>query len=319
MASNTEMSFTNLLDKMVSPNMKREGKPLGGVIQIHLTRSCNLSCFGCTQGSNLAGKLSFMSLENFEKAVDSLQDYFGIVGIFGGNPCLHPKFKEICEIAIKYIPQQRLGLWSNNLNGHGAICRKTFNPAVSNLNVHLVKEAYTEMARDWPESRPFGLHTDSRHSPVYTALKDLIKDEQEQFRLISNCDINKHWSAMIAEFRGELRGYFCEIAAAQSILHQNNPDYPDTGVEVNKTWWKNNMDYFSSQVKKHCFDCGVPLRGYGELAQQKEELGIEYVTKTHEDIYKTKRNRRIELVTINSQIQPNSLDRMTNYLQNSNK
>jgi len=312
------MEKSECLKRMISPGMIRKGKPRGGVIQIHITRACNLACFNCTQGSNLRGKTEFIKLDQFEQACKSLERYFGIVGIFGGNPALHPEFESICDILANYIPKQRRGLWCNNLNGHGAICRNTFNPAVSNLNVHLDVEAYTEMRRDWPESRPFGLHEDSRHSPVHLAMKDVIENESDRWEAISNCDINKHWSAMIGVFRGELRGYFCEIAGAQAMLHQHEPDYPDTGVEVSPSWWKKTMDEFSHQVSKHCHECAVPLRGYGELSQA--ENGTETTSKTHADIYKPKRkNRNVEMAVTLDDLRANSLRKTTDYMGNGRK
>src|SRR5678815_4447941 len=117
-------------------NMKAPGdkRPtwMGGIIQIHITRVCNLSCTHCTQGSNFGGKPVLMTLENFEIAVKSLRNYSGVVGVFGGNPTMHPQFAQICQILSEHIPWDHRGLWSNNLMGHGKLCRETFNPAVSN-------------------------------------------------------------------------------------------------------------------------------------------------------------------------------------------
>jgi len=61
-------------------------------------------------------------------------------------------------------------------------------------------------------------------------MEDMTDDER--WGLIGNCDINQYWSAIICVFRGELRGYFCEIAGAQAILHENEPSYPDLGASV---------------------------------------------------------------------------------------
>lgn len=286
---------------------------MGGALQVHITRACDLACFGCTQGSNLAGKPVVMSLEHFERAVQTLVDYPGVVGIFGGNPCVHPYFEEICEILSKYIEFEHRGLWSNNLMGYGAICRKTFNPAYSNLNVHTSREAFEEIRRDWPEAFPKGL-ADSRHSPPFVAIKDMEDiSEEDMWRMIQTCDINKYWSAMVCVFRNQLRGYFCELAGAQSMLHENEKDYPDTGVEITHDWWKPNVNYFSSQISKHCPDCGIPLRGFGSLA-----IGgkVEQVSKTHVDIYKMKRpGRTIEIVTSTKQL-GGKVPRTTDYCEN---
>ena len=380
------MNEQECIQRMIPPSQKRNGPPKGGIIQIWVTRNCDKCCFGCTQGSNLRGGTSDITPEQFEEACKSLQGYFGVVGMFGGNPCIHRQFKELCRIMRKWIPFERRGLWSNNLLGNGAECQMTFNPSVSNLNVHLDKEAYKEFKRDWPESRPFGLDEDSRHSPPYVAMKDVLKtkcfycdgkggiesesslnvrkrpcswcagtgkiyDKEKAHELISNCDINQRWSAMIAPFRGELRGYFCEIAGAQSILHQNETDrygqftYPDTGVPIpckrckgsgveptypdsyrcfgckGRKWWENGMVYFRDQVRKHCHECGIPLRGKGQLAQAKDcPEHVEQVSKTHDGIYQSKRpSREMQVVTDLVQIEAQSLKLVTDYLGNARK
>lgn len=313
------MNEQQALDKMVSPGMIREGKPLNGVLQIWITRSCDKACFGCTQGSNLRGTPGRISLEQFEEACISLADYFGVVGIFGGNPAVHPQFEEICRILAKHIPFHRRGLWCNNPMGKGKIMAETFNPAVSNLNVHLDQKAYDEFKRDWPQCNPFGLLQDSRHSPVYVAMKDVIPNEEERWDLIANCDINQHWSAMIGVFRGELRGYFCEIAGAMSMLHQHNSEWPDIGVKIEQGWWKKTMTDFASQVRQCCHNCGVPLRGYGALAQG-DESQPEQCSSTHEKIYQPKRQERlVQIVSDRSQLQEQALGRFTDYVGNARK
>lgn len=312
------MNEQEALSKMYSPGVRRPGKRApGGVIQIHVTRACDQSCFNCTQGSNLRGKSVVMTPDQFEQACISLSDYFGTVGVFGGNPATSPHFEEYCRIMQKHIPFQRRGLWCNNPLGKGKIMAQTFNPRVSNLNCHLDSKAYKEFKRDWPKSLPFGHTTDSRHSPVFVSMQDVVDDEEKRWELISNCDINQHWSAMIGVFRGELRAWFCEIAGAQSILKQNDPDYPDTGFPVNKGWWRLGMQDFAEQVRWHCHRCGVPLRGYGELAQASE--GVEQCSKEYEDIYQPKKKgREVEVVTTLEQLNSKAL-KFTQYLQGSKK
>lgn len=221
------MDFETCLSHMVAPGTPREGKYMKGVIQILVTNACDLKCPYCTQGSNLTRKPRFMSLENFETAVISLKEYFGVVGVFGGNPALHPKFQEICTILEKHIPYKRRGIWCNNPLSKGSIMRRTFNPAVSNLNVHGDERAYKEFKEDWPECSPVGLNTPSSHSPVFLSPEDLELSREEIYENISRCDINQHWSALMGEltpvgqYKGELRAWFCEVAAAQCMLFQD--------------------------------------------------------------------------------------------------
>lgn len=401
------MTEQEVLQKMVAPAGPRPGKPYrGGVIQIHITRACDKSCFACTQGSNLGGKTEFMSPEHFEQAVRSLgfdgnehmpelghKPYFGVVGVFGGNPALSPHFSAYCETLRRLVPFEQRGLWCNNpvTIDKAKEMARTFDPSVSNLNVHLDSAAYEMFKLGWPASHVVGLTGDSRHSPVHLAMKDVVKEQCdncagqggyfdlpngerylsdpgavpriEQYwtrcpdcggigkvadndrirELISTCDINQHWSAMIGVFRGELRAWFCEVAGAQAMLHQGESDYPDTGVRIIQAengdiqcgyqwamyegtgeidpvirpqqWWKWDMDQYAGQVRKHCFECGVPLRGYGELSQSL--TGKEQTSATHSGVFKPKRKgREVEVVTRLEQLGLGKIQRMTSYLQN---
>lgn len=301
--------------KMVSPRDRRPGIWRDGVMQVMVTRACDKSCFGCTQGSNLGGKPVFMSPAQFEEALLSLKNYFGVIGMFGGNPAMHPQFPELCRIMRQHVPYAQRGLWCNHPLGHGALMRETFNPAVSNINVHLDPQARAEFERDWPENtRLLGTDTDSRHSPPFVAMRDVIDDESERWDLISGCDVNQRWSALIGVFRGELRGYFCELAYAQSALHQAESDYPDTGLPLVPGWWDQRMEAFSSQVRRHCHDCGIPLRGHGELAIGGQS---EQVSATHAAAFKPKkRDRVVELVQLRTQL-GSPLDVVTEYIANS--
>jgi hypothetical protein len=305
-----------------------------------------------------------MTPEQFALAVESLKGYYGVVGVFGGNPAVSKHFMEICKVLRdSWVPYEQRGIWSNNpITADRAVeMRRTFNPRVSNLNVHMDLVAHTLFRTHWPESMPCGLDRDSRHSPPWIAMKDvLLTDcpvcggsgrgmtwvddgdpcyrcegkgkvyaEEEAWDLISRCDINQHWSAGIGVFRGQLRAYFCEVAMAQALLHQHEPDYPDTGVDLEfisrpgsqlDHWWKWDMGMFANQVRQHCHSCGVPLRGYGQLAQSKDPNEHEQVSATHKDVYRLKDKRRpLQLVTERSQVQEQRLDMMTRYLQNSSK
>jgi len=171
------MTENEALPRMIAPGTPRPGAYRNGVLQIHITRARDRACFNCTQGSNLRGK-TWNAPDDFELACKSLAGYWGVVGIFGGSPTLHPQFPALCEILRRHFPNvQQRGLWTNNLHGHGKVCRETFFARHSNLNVHLDQAAFEEFRRDWPESIVFGLHEDSRHSPPWVAMQDVIAGE----------------------------------------------------------------------------------------------------------------------------------------------
>jgi hypothetical protein len=288
---------------MVPPSQKRPGIWRGGVIQLMVTRACDLSCHHCTQGSNLAGKPVVMTPDQFDAACASLEGYWGVVGMFGGNPAIHPQFGELCRIMRDRIPYLQRGLWCNNLRGKGDHARITFNPKHSNLNVHLSSEAHAEFCRDWPESIPHlkGLEADSVHGSPWVAMKDVIPDEAERWDLIGKCDVNQFWSAMVCVVRGQLRSFFCEIAGAQAMLHEDNMDWdgtgqpmPDTGLAVFPGWWKAKMETFEPQARLHCHNCGIPLRREGQLAIGGER---EEFSETHRFIARPKaKGRPVQMI-----------------------
>ena len=71
------------------------------VIQIEITNACSLKCANCTRHVGHHRKPFFMDLDYIEKAIDSLEGFDGRIGMMGGDPTLHPKFKEVCEIYQK--------------------------------------------------------------------------------------------------------------------------------------------------------------------------------------------------------------------------
>jgi len=306
------MNREQALSKMVPPSQKRPSAWKQGIIQIWITRACDRSCCYCTQGSNLKHgprDVMFITVENYEKAVVSLKDYFGVVGMFGGNPAIHPKFEQLCEILKKHIPYSRRGIWCNHPLGAATIMKDTFNPRHSNLNVHGNYEAYKEFKKYWPESKPVGLKP-SMHSPVYGTPPT---PEEERWSHISRCDINQYWSAMIGQFRGEARAWFCEIAGSQAMLNQLDPTYPDTGLEVSENWWKGSMQDFAHQVDQHCLNCLVPYRCEGLLDNSYQ---AERTTKEYFNIYIPKREKPVEIIENFTELKPASLKLTTDYIGN---
>src|SRR5690606_25236719 len=120
--------------------------------------------------------------------------------------------------------------------------------------------------------------------------------EEERNKLIASCDINKHWSAMACVVRGEPKGFFCEVAGAIAMLHQDNPDWcgtgekmKDVGVPIEPGWWRRPMADFADQVRTCCHACGIPLRREGQLAIGGER---EEFSETHRFIARPKAKDR---------------------------
>ncbi|MFI3175808.1 MAG: radical SAM protein, partial [Bacillota bacterium] len=79
------------------------------IIQIDITNACIHECSNCTRFCGHHKKPYFMDLDMVKKAIDSLDDFDGIIGIMGGEPTLHPQFEEITlYLAAKYTPEKRM-------------------------------------------------------------------------------------------------------------------------------------------------------------------------------------------------------------------
>lgn len=253
------------------------------IICIDVTNKCDLACSNCTRLLENQDTFWDMKPENFRLALQSLKDFHGIIAMIGGNPCMHPKFKELCQIFVEEIPNKmQRGLWTNNFFKHGALCEETFG--TFNLNSHGSERAEKHLAVLHKNVQSRGALSwyyagSSKHSPILTAVKDLYPEE-EMWEKITQCDINREWSASIVENKGQLRAYFCEVAASFDLARNT-----DNGHEVVPGWWKRHIDVYADQIKTFCPGCGVP-------AKEKANRDIENV-----DVY-TDSNRDIAEKTV---------------------
>lgn len=248
------------------------------IIQIVVTTACDLyTCSNCTQLLPFRKDYKHMSLGCFLKAVKSLSDWPGVVALFGGNPCSHPQFPELCRILEDHIqPQSRRGLWSNNLLGHGSVARRTFYPdGRFNLNVHKNIDAAVEMG-EWLPGKMIrnSVRDHSLHAPILVSAQDFGVTKKVWEHLREACDINQKWSAAIVERDGQPHAYFCEVAAALDGVRGDSH-----GVPVFPGWWKAPIIHFNHQIRGCCDQgCGVPLRLKARLDCDKVyEVGDSFV------------------------------------------
>lgn len=243
--------------------MKAPTEKKNDTIQIIVTTSCDIfNCSNCTQLLPFRKDTRHMSVDCFREAVRSVKDWPGVVGLFGGNPCAHPRFEELCGILEEEIPQQeRRGIWTNNLFAHGETVRRVFFPnGRFNLNAHGNGVAEKNIEKWLPGKLIRGsAGKQSMHSPILLDWKELGLAREEWVAYREACDINLNWSAGIAERDGKPFAYFCEVAAAiDGVRGVNN------GLPAMPGWWKAKMPCFTEQVNQCCdAGCGVPFRQLG--------------------------------------------------------
>ncbi|MDO8667851.1 MAG: radical SAM protein [bacterium] len=206
------------------------------VIQIEITNACNQQCSQCTRFIGHHKKPFFMDLDMVAKAIESLEGYKEQIGIMGGEPTLHPQFKEVCEIVEKLIPNRRQrALWTNGFkwDEYKEIISKTFDKDMIVYNDHKDMEV-------------------GEHQPLLVAAEEILADRELMWRLIGNCWVQWRWAASITP-KG---GFFCEVAAAQDYLLNGPGGYP-----LKKGWWDKNPNEFMDQVKRYCPRCGgaIPM------------------------------------------------------------
>jgi len=236
------------------------------IICVDVTNKCDLHCSNCTRLLKNQTELWDMTPDNFRLALRSLKGFTGVIAMIGGNPCISKHFPELCRIFVEEIPEKRQrGLWSNNVFEYQELIRDTFG--FFNLNPHgddRGRKSLEKLKEMVPGAKFFVGH--SHHAPLMTAMRDLYSDPEEMWNIIPSCDINQQWSATIVQNKGELRVYFCEVAASFDLARQQ-----DNGFPVSDGWWNRSIADYGRQVKHFCPGCGVPARLKGHLDIQQTD------------------------------------------------
>lgn len=271
------------------------------IICVDVTNKCDLACSNCTRLLENQDAFWDMSPENFRLALRSLKQFPGIIAMIGGNPCMHPRFEELCQIFVEEIPEPcRRGLWTNNFFRHKALSEQVFG--VFNLNTHGDERAIASMQS--MKGRSWYHEGNSEHSPMLTAIKDLY-DEETMWRLIPECYINLNWSAAIVQNKGELRYYFCEVAAAFDLARGE-----DHGLPLKDFWWMDGIKVYSDQIQYLCPGCGVAAKIQGALDADETDM----YTVSNELIALKGRKKRGNIIKIHSLTDVTLLDhRVTEY------
>ena len=203
------------------------------VIHVDITNVCFLACAHCTRAVGHHRKPYFMELEMVRKAVASLQDFPGRTGIMGGEPCLHPQFREILSIVREMIPDRRKReFWTSGWKW------KEYKDDI-----------YATFDRDMVTYNDHS-QTTGRHQPLLVAIEEMVDDPDLRKELIDNCPFQARWSAAITP-KG---AFFCEIAASQDYLFDGPGGYP-----IEPGWWKKAQDQFQDQVDRYCGKCSGAL------------------------------------------------------------
>ena len=226
------------------------------VIQIDITNACHKACSNCTRFCGQHAKPSFMDLETFKKAVDSMEGFNGIVGIMGGEPTLHPQFPEMMEYYASKIKEPRpkafFGTPTSSFKDYGRLVkyqRGRKRGLWSALGPGYYKN-FEQIQDTFPYQNLNDHQTINTHQAILVTRKELGIPDKEWYKLRDNCWIQNIWSASITP-KG---AFFCEVAAALDTLFNGPGGWP-----IEKGWWKRKPEDFKEQLN-WCEMCSVALK-----------------------------------------------------------
>ena len=248
---------------MKAPNEK-------SIIQIDVTNACTHRCSNCTRFCGFHKKPYFMDIAYFYKAVNTLIDRDGIIGVMGGEPTLHPQFEEMCTYLRNNLPKDRLPNkelykyptpnYIETVNRQRILCSRIgsfggeeqFYPFGAGLwtsitplywkNLENILEVFSVQLLNTHDSISY-------HQPILLSRKALGIGDDEWIKLRENCWLNHRWSGSVNP-----KGiFFCEVAGTLDMLF-NGPG----GHRLEEGWWKKPIEAYEDQFH-WCEMCGLAL------------------------------------------------------------
>lgn len=265
--------------------------------QIAVTSACwpKPACSNCTRLLGHETSRYYMSVDQFESVVKVAAPFIKhsgadigqiinrqgtaqpraerkkVLGIFGGEPLMHPQFPELVDVLNHYVPDKiNRGLWTSFdwANGESKIWGK-YRDQVERLlgrnpngSVFSTESGYL----NW------NMHEESQpcdHSPVLAASKDLVPDPKKRWEIISKCWVQTEWSAAYAlDYNNEPKFYFCEVASAFDRVFNLGTGLPvEPGVWSHHLWFeedekgvKQPQGPYARQILSTCNRCGSCLK-----------------------------------------------------------
>lgn len=139
-------------------------KPHPRMIEVDLTNRCNLNCSFCISREVVNHKPTDMKRETLEDIIYEASQYThgcGIVFTGGGEPCLHPRFREFVDLVVYAVRNDLIPAFSLVSNGTDQVidnCRyflsKTSEPKSwfrLSLNDRKLTPKMEELIREFPE------------------------------------------------------------------------------------------------------------------------------------------------------------------------
>lgn len=202
------------------------------VIQIEVSNGCVLACANCTRHVGHHRKPFMMTLDQVSSAIRSLEGFPGRVGLMGGEPAMHPRFREILALYRALLPKDKREFWTTGWKWYDYLddIKETFQDDLIHYNDHT---QYT-----------------GKHQPLLIAIEEVIPDAALREELIDDCWVQRQWSASITP-KG---AFFCEVAASLDHLFDGPGGWP-----VEPGWWKRIPEDYADQRNFACNKCSAAI------------------------------------------------------------
>lgn len=262
--------------------------------QISVTSACwpKPACSNCTRLLGHEKKRYYMSVEQFESVLKVATPFIKhshvdmgmkvnrndgkwphrkkVLGIFGGEPLMHPQFPELVDLMCEYVPEPNRGLWTSFDWVNGEDKRwGPYRPQVERLLGKNPTGSVTDISTGYLN---WNMHEEDQpcdHSPVLVAADDVVKDKQERWEKISKCWIQTEWSAAYAlDYNNEVKFYFCEVASSFDRVFNLGTGLPlEDGVWSHHLWFEPDEQGilrphgpYAKQILSTCGRCGGSLK-----------------------------------------------------------
>ncbi len=247
------------------------------IIQIDITNACVHECSNCTRFCGHHKKPFFMDFETFKRAVQSLKDFKGTIGVMGGEPTLHPEFERFVNYLhdnIQYnkisndfvrpvedfmgkMQQQEIENWKIHKNVYGKNKGAIYGAGLWSAMPAKYYENY-ELIQDVFKMQALNDHRNPMyHSPILFSRKDMGINDEDWLKLRDDCWAQKMWSASVTP-KG---AFFCEIAASLDMLF----DGPG-GIPIEHGWWMKDPEEFNQY--NWCELCGIAFAPFSRDARE---------------------------------------------------
>lgn len=250
------------------------------VIQIEVTNACVNTCSNCTRFCGHHKKPFFMDYDTFCRAVDSVLDHPGLIGVMGGEPTIHPDFEQMCCYLRDRLPdrlkpdkgsmklptdsfvevRRELELDKYEIYPYADGPRPIIQGAGLWTSMTAKYRDHYEIIQEVFNFQNLNDHQNiSYHQPVLISRKDMGIGDKEWIKLRENCWVNQQWSSSVTP-----KGcFFCEVAAALDYMYEG-----PGGLPIEKGWWKRPIEDFAQQFR-WCEYCGIPLETFARDARDR--------------------------------------------------